>query len=343
MAKDQDRLLLVVAGKVNAGKSSLINALLRRDVAPVGPIAGETKDVIPYAYNSTFEIVDTPGFEDVDQSIAAKSIEALEHADAVLYLINCGEGVTNAGAHDVARILEMGRPFRVLLSRADLIVDRKQRAEFHARSAEQLGMSPNDVLLVTCEPGDAGLKSVSAWFQNLDSNGLAWARVLRYALPEHERELDSAAETWIWSAASAAAVAALLPVPVADIAPITAIQLGLAAGLGKTYGHEIEAKRLREMVGILLVSVVAREAFRQLIKLVPGVGWIASAAIAFATTAGIGKALKAFYADGMTFDEDAKAELRRIAKEESKKAKERFKQDKDLQKQVRNRAKEEST
>lgn len=38
-------LEVAVYGIINAGKSSLINALARRDVRPTGPIGGTTRDV----------------------------------------------------------------------------------------------------------------------------------------------------------------------------------------------------------------------------------------------------------------------------------------------------------
>src|SRR3546814_3471954 len=41
-----DGLSVVIAGPPNAGKSSLINALVQRELAIVSPVAGTTRDVI---------------------------------------------------------------------------------------------------------------------------------------------------------------------------------------------------------------------------------------------------------------------------------------------------------
>ena len=85
--------IIVVAGPPNAGKSTLVNALARRDVAIVSPIAGTTRDTIEVHLDLdgyAVTLIDTAGLrETVDpiESIGvARALERAERADLVLWL-----------------------------------------------------------------------------------------------------------------------------------------------------------------------------------------------------------------------------------------------------------------
>lgn len=85
----------VIVGAPNAGKSSLLNALLGEDRAIVSPIPGTTRDVIserimvgPYCLN----MMDTAGIHDVTEEIEklgiARSKQKLSEADFILLVID---------------------------------------------------------------------------------------------------------------------------------------------------------------------------------------------------------------------------------------------------------------
>lgn len=84
---------VVIAGPPNAGKSSLLNALVGRDAAIISDIAGTTRDLVeaPTAIGGTpFLLVDTAGLresEDAIESIGvARARRSLEAADLILWL-----------------------------------------------------------------------------------------------------------------------------------------------------------------------------------------------------------------------------------------------------------------
>ncbi|MBO9576499.1 MAG: tRNA uridine-5-carboxymethylaminomethyl(34) synthesis GTPase MnmE [Sphingobium sp.] len=85
---------VVIAGPPNAGKSTLLNALVGRDAAIVSPIAGTTRDVIevPVALGGTaFLLADTAGLHDANHDAIevigmARAQQMLEAADIVLWL-----------------------------------------------------------------------------------------------------------------------------------------------------------------------------------------------------------------------------------------------------------------
>lgn len=89
----RDGVQVVIAGPPNAGKSTLLNALARRDAAIISKVAGTTRDIIRVdldlgGYPVT--LVDTAGLRDardeVEQEGVRRAISAIEQADIVLYL-----------------------------------------------------------------------------------------------------------------------------------------------------------------------------------------------------------------------------------------------------------------
>lgn len=78
-------VVIAIIGPPNAGKSSLINALARRDVAIVTPQAGTTRDAIEVALNLgglPATVVDTAGIRETDDEIEAEGVRRAKlHAE----------------------------------------------------------------------------------------------------------------------------------------------------------------------------------------------------------------------------------------------------------------------
>ncbi|MDR0511965.1 MAG: tRNA uridine-5-carboxymethylaminomethyl(34) synthesis GTPase MnmE [Treponema sp.] len=98
-----DGVLAVIAGKPNAGKSSLFNYLLREDRSIVTDVPGTTRDWIEALVSVEgipLRLADTAGLRDIEQGDEVERIgikrsrELLDSSGLILYVINGGEGLT---------------------------------------------------------------------------------------------------------------------------------------------------------------------------------------------------------------------------------------------------------
>lgn len=95
----RDGLKIVIAGEPNAGKSSLLNALAKRDIAIVTEIAGTTRDVLSVDLSLagfSVKLFDTAGLRETEEVVEREGIrrarEVIGHADLILLLSEKPDG-----------------------------------------------------------------------------------------------------------------------------------------------------------------------------------------------------------------------------------------------------------
>jgi tRNA modification GTPase len=91
----RDGMNVVIAGRPNAGKSSLLNALAGKDAAIVTEIAGTTRDVLRehiHIDGMPLHVVDTAGLRDTDDQVekigVQRALQAIEQADRILLVVD---------------------------------------------------------------------------------------------------------------------------------------------------------------------------------------------------------------------------------------------------------------
>lgn len=130
----REGIRVVIAGRVNVGKSSLLNALLRHARAIVTPIPGTTRDTI----EESLEIdgipvvaIDTAGLRSTNDPVEQIGVEltrrSIESADIILFVFDISEGIADEDV-ELTRQAD-GKPAIVVLNKIDLLPEEARGPE----------------------------------------------------------------------------------------------------------------------------------------------------------------------------------------------------------------------
>ena len=118
---------VVIAGKPNVGKSTLLNALLNEERAIVSEIAGTTRDTVEDEMiigGLRFRFIDTAGIRDTVDIIEAKGVERthekIKQAKLIIYLVDPEQNVKEIETQ-VKYLNELDIPFLVVVNKKDLV------------------------------------------------------------------------------------------------------------------------------------------------------------------------------------------------------------------------------
>jgi tRNA modification GTPase len=118
----------VIAGRPNAGKSTLLNALLNEDRAIVSHIPGTTRDTIEEVLNINginFRLIDTAGIREATDTIeqigVAKTMEKISQTAVLLYVYDVNELSPADLAADIAELVKPGIPAIIVANKTDLL------------------------------------------------------------------------------------------------------------------------------------------------------------------------------------------------------------------------------
>ncbi|NVJ87603.1 MAG: tRNA uridine-5-carboxymethylaminomethyl(34) synthesis GTPase MnmE [Algoriphagus sp.] len=116
----------VIAGKPNAGKSTLLNALLNEEKAIVSDIAGTTRDFIEDEINIggvIFRFIDTAGLRETTDTIEAIGVsrtqEKMKTASLILYLFDLSDTDLVEINRDINKLENLGVPYLKVANKID--------------------------------------------------------------------------------------------------------------------------------------------------------------------------------------------------------------------------------
>lgn len=131
---------LAIVGRPNAGKSSLVNAILEDERTIVSNIAGTTRDAIdlPYTFQGEkFTLIDTAGLRprgkrdtSVEVFSAMRTEKAVRRSDLCVLVIDLEAGISAQDRKIAQMILEEKKPCLIVLNKFDLFLpgeDHKKR------------------------------------------------------------------------------------------------------------------------------------------------------------------------------------------------------------------------
>ncbi|WP_336625244.1 MULTISPECIES: GTPase family protein [unclassified Microbacterium] len=311
------RFNLAVIGSSGVGKSSLVNAVFGRDWAKVGKGLPVTRGV-QYYHDDSLGIWDVEGFEigspvaPGDQlrahlnTIAARPTD--EQISVVWYCVKANDDRLTPA--DIAMIRELdaaGLPVILVLTKVDWIKNPITGKRTVASDVEKF-------VAWLLEPDDNGVP-ITIPYQRViltstrdrhgkgKGHGLGELVAETLALsPEDEKDAFRIAQRlnlpWkremarpvITAAATAAAGAAAVPLPVTDAVTLAPIQLGMMGRIAAIYDLELKTMMSAGALAQLGVQFAGQALARSFLKLIPGAGSIINAGVAAALTAATGEA-----------------------------------------------------
>jgi len=141
----------VIAGKPNAGKSTLLNALLNEEKAIVSPIPGTTRDAIEDVMvlgGVKFRFIDTAGLREATDLIEQMGVERtrthLQQAALVLYLFDLGETDPSSLQAELQVLAAQETPLLLVGNKRDAVSDPKVLADFQKLHPDMLFISAKE-------------------------------------------------------------------------------------------------------------------------------------------------------------------------------------------------------
>jgi GTP-binding protein len=146
--EDGDVVRIAVVGRMNAGKSTLVNRIVGAERMIVSDLPGTTRDAVDLVFEHKGRrcvVVDTAGLRkeraisgSPDFYAQARSDRAIRRADVVLFLIDSLHEIGRIEHTIAQRLLEESKPFVIVLTKWDLVEGKKGFEEFGAYVRDRL-------------------------------------------------------------------------------------------------------------------------------------------------------------------------------------------------------------
>ena len=152
--------IVALIGQTNAGKSSILNRMAKKNIAIVAREEGTTRDNVVATIDNSFILIDTAGLkdpsDDFEASIQEQIADAIEVADVILVTLDSAKYFDHKDARIAKNALKSGKPVYLVLNKCDL-GESLPITEFRA-----LGIAPENIYYVSATTGEGiqKLKSV---------------------------------------------------------------------------------------------------------------------------------------------------------------------------------------
>ena len=157
--------IVALIGQTNAGKSSLLNRLARKNIAIVAREEGTTRDNVIATIDDSFVLVDTAGLkdpiDDFEASIQEQIEDAIDSADMILVTLDSSKYFDHRDKKIAKDALKSGKPVLLVLNKCDL-GESLPIEEFRA-----LGIAPENIFYTSATTGQGISELKSGIFSSL--------------------------------------------------------------------------------------------------------------------------------------------------------------------------------
>lgn len=169
--EEKNTIRVTIAGKPNAGKSSIFNMIVSEERALVTPIAGTTRDIIDEFIDingRNYLFVDTAGLRRkskidvfIERISTLRTIESIERSDVVVLVIDATEGITRQDQRIAGLAEKNGKGTVIVLNKWDLIKNAERRVkEFLDEVHEKLYFIDYSPVIFTSAVNKVGYKEL---------------------------------------------------------------------------------------------------------------------------------------------------------------------------------------
>ncbi|GAA4467102.1 ribosome biogenesis GTPase Der [Nemorincola caseinilytica] len=147
-----------IIGQPNAGKSTLLNALVNQERTIVSDIAGTTRDTIHTHYklfNKEFVLIDTAGIrkkknvhEDLEFYSVIRAIKAMDESDVCMLLIDAQQGLTAQDVNIYSLAARKGKGIVLLVNKWDMVEKATNTARDYEKEVKNKLAPFNDVPII---------------------------------------------------------------------------------------------------------------------------------------------------------------------------------------------------
>ncbi len=289
---EHGHLHLAVFGRVSTGKSSLLNALIGKEVFAVSPLHGETRHSSMQHWRELEAggvfLIDTPGLDEAggeDREQLAREIAG--RSDLVIFVLD--SDITETELESLKTLLAQGRPVIIVLNKSDLFTSSEQdKLLLSVRQRTEDIVDPDYVLAVAARPRPQALVEVNAdgaetttererapdvdtlrlkLWEILDAEGKTLAalnaslfasdlsdQVGRRIIAARREIGDKLTRTYC--VAKGIAVA-FNPVPIADLFAAAFIDVGMVVHLSRVYDLPLSRKEAGSLVKVIVAESAA--------------------------------------------------------------------------------------
>ena len=170
---DQRAIRIAVVGRPNAGKSTLINALLGEERMLTGPEPGLTRDAIETDFTwqgREMRLLDTAGLrrksritERAEKLSASDAVRALRFAEVVIVLIDAEHALEHQDLTIASLVADEGRAIVIAVNKWDLVIEKQRRLKrLKEMVSEKLAQIPGVAIVTVSALAEQGVDKLMA-------------------------------------------------------------------------------------------------------------------------------------------------------------------------------------